>query len=88
MGRAPASDYTHIQDKVVLNQLPFKKIIMGSIKQMRICFHVETGQMFCCDLEVGSLLFLSPSECDFVITTERPQALYQPNNAGLGSGLA
>lgn len=49
MGRAPASDYTHIQEKVVLNQLPFKKIIMGSIKQMMVCFHVEKEQMFHCD---------------------------------------
>lgn len=46
MGKAPASDYTPIQDKVVLNLLPFQKTITGSIKQMSMCFHVETGQMF------------------------------------------
>jgi len=58
VGKALASDYTSIQNKVVLNQLAFKKICMGSIKQMRVHFHVEAGEMFFCDLEVSSLLFL------------------------------
>lgn len=40
VGRRPTSDYAHIQEKVVPNQLPFM-IVIGSVKKVKVCVHVE-----------------------------------------------